>query len=334
MKRTFKFFLSAAAVILSFASCEDPEPEYVESEAIVLDQVKETSATMMTETDFILNTIFSGNGYTLNLSICNKGLGLETGVYELKSELAAIGDCTVSMNDGRSDIEFSSGSVVVRDADGGYSVEFRLAGKSSYTFSYEGPLSYPFDVTPSSNTFFVMEGDVTTMNDQWQTVIVGGVTKYSVFLVNPEGKDVARIELIGKSGLTLPELAGTYTIGSSIAAGTAVVGALSWWGPATGSYFIDSSNTAQYISGGKLTFSTIKGSDGKDYYSITGSGLSLVSENNVKGKGDLTHLFVKEKLLLGRVERNHVIESKYKNREMKYSIYLPEGYDGLPASNL
>ena len=329
MKSIFKYILFAAAAVLTFASCEEQEMEYVESEPVVLSPVDETSVTMMTETDFILNTIFSGDGYTVTLSICNKGLGLATGVYTLKNELTSIGDCTVSMNDGRSEVKFTSGSVVIRDAEDGYSVEFKLAGKTSYAFKYEGPLTYSYDVTPSVNTFFVMEGDVTTMNDQWQTVIVGGVTKYSVFLVNPEGKDIARIELIAKPGLTLPELAGTYTIGSSVAAGTAVAGALSWWGPATGSYYVDEANTAQYVSGGKITFSTIKGSDGLDYYSITGSGLSLVSESNVKGKGDLAHLFVKEKPLLGKVERNHVIESKYKNREMRYSIYLPESYDGV-----
>ena len=329
MKRYLLYALSVLAALWSFSSCEEPEPEYVETEPVVLDQIKETSATMVTETDFILNSVFSGKGYTVTLSICNKGLSLASGIYTLKDDLAAIGDCNVTVNDGSTDVKYTSGSVIIRDVEGGYSIEFKLAGKTSLAFTYDGPLSYPFDVTPSSNTFFMMEGDVTTMNEQWQTVIISGVTKYSIYVVNKDGKDIACLELIGKPGLTLPELTGTYTARSSSSEGTLVAGSYSWWGGGSGSYFTDGSGVAQYISSGKVVFSVINGSDGNDYYSLTGTGLTLTTASGTKVTGDLAHVFLKEKPLLGRVERNHVIESKYKNRDMKYSIYLPPSYDGV-----
>ncbi len=326
MKRILPILLSAIAALVS---CEEPEPVYVETDPIILDQLKETSVGMITETDFVLNSIFTGNGYTLNLAVCNKGLALATGVYTLKDEISSVGDCTVILNDGKNDLAFTSGSVVVKDSENGLLLEFKLAGKSSLSFIYDGPLDFSFDVQPSPNTFFVMEGDVTTMNDQWQTIIIGGVTKYSLFVVNPEGKDIARIELIGKPGLSLSELTGTYSVRSSVSEGTAIAGSYSWWGGGSGSYFTDGSGSEQYIMNGKITFSSVKGSDGIEYFSMTGSGLSVTNAGGIKGTGDLSHRFVKEKPLLGRVERNHVIDSKYKNREMKYSVYLPDSYDGV-----
>lgn len=329
MKRYLLLFLSGLAAMLSFSSCEEPEPEYVDTEQIVLTQLKEASAEMVNSTDFILSSTFTAQGYTVTFSVSNKGLALATGVYTLKEEIANIGDCHVIVNDGSGDVKFTSGSVIVRNIDGGYSIEFKLAGKRSYNFIYTGPLTYSFDVTPSANTLFVLEGDVTTTNSQGQAVIIGGVTKYSIFVSDPEGKFLARIELINNSGLKLNELSGTYKLGNSTAAGSAVAGSIPWWGPPTGSYLVDGSGTKHYIGGGNITFSVLTGNDGTDYYSINAPGLSLTTVGGSKSTGDLSHLFVKEKPMLGKVERNLVIDSKHKNREMKYSIYLPDGYDGV-----
>ena len=322
MKRYITYLIAALFI---FSSCEEPEPVYVESEPIVLNQMSSASATMLSATDFVLTSTFTAEGYNVELSICNKGLNLATGIYTLKSETESVGDCVVSVNGEK----VTSGSVIVRDGASGYSLEFKLAGKSSHTFKYEGPIVYSFEVTPSSNTFFMMEGDVTTMNENWQTIVIYGVTKYSVYVVNESGKDIACFEFIAEPGLTLPELTGTYTVRSSSSTATVVAGSYSWWGGGSGSWYTDSSNTTQYISSGSVTFSCITGSDGKDYYSISGSGLSFVSAGGIKSTGDLNHRFLEEKPLLGKVERNHAIDSKYKNREMKYSIYLPEGYDGV-----
>ena len=321
MKRYLVYFIAALFI---FSSCEEPEPVYVESEPVVQDQLTSSSATMLSATDFILNSTFTAEGYNVELSICNKGLTLATGIYTLKSETESVGDCVVSVNGEK----VTSGSVIVRDGASGYSLEFKLAGKSSYTFKYEGPIVYSFEVTPSSNTFFMMEGDVTTMNENWQTVIIPGVTKYTIYIVNNKGKDIACLELVGKPDLTVPELTGTYTARSSFSEGTLTAGSYSWWG-GSGSWYTDGNGTVQYISGGTITISSITGADGVDYYSLTGKNLTLISNNGTKGSGDIDHRFVKEKPLLGKVERNHVIDSKYKNREMKYSIYLPEGYDGV-----
>ena len=184
MKRYIIYLITALFI---FSSCEEPEPVYVESEPVVLNQLSSASATMLSATDFVLNSTFTAEGYNVELSICNKGLTLATGIYTLKSETESVGDCVVSVNGEK----VISGSVIVRDGADGYSLEFKLAGKTSYTFNYDGPLTYSFDVTPSSNTFFMMEGDVTTMNENWQTIVIYGVTKYSVYVVNESGKDIA-----------------------------------------------------------------------------------------------------------------------------------------------
>ena len=292
MKRYLVYFIAALFI---FSSCEEPEPVYVESEPVVLDQLTSSSATMLSATDFVLTSTFTAEGYNVELSICNKGLTLATGIYTLKSETESVGDCVVSVNGEK----VTSGSVIVRDGASGYSLEFKLAGKSSYTFKYDGPIVYSFEVTPSSNTFFMMEGDVTTMNENWQTVIVPGVTKYTIYIVNNKGKDIACLELVGKPGLTVPELTGTYTARSSFSEGTLTAGSYSWWG-GSGSWYTDGNGTVQYISGGTITISSITGADGVDYYSLTGKNLTLISNNGTKGSGDIDHRFVKEKPLLGK----------------------------------
>ena len=325
MNRFFINTLSAIVALCAFASCEEPEPVYVEFEPIVLSQLAETTANMLSATDFVLNSTFTADGFKVDLSVCNKGLSLATGVYVIKSETVSIGDCVVSVN-GET---ITSGSVIVRDGANGYSLEFKLTGKTSYTFKYDGPLAYSFDVTPSTNTFYMMEADVTTMNENYQTVIINGVTKYTINVVNKEGKDIAYLELVGKPGLTLPELIGTYTARSGFSEGTLTAGSYNaWWG-GSGSWFKNASGTVQYISAGTVTLSSVTGSDGVAYYSLSGEGLTLISNTGTKSTGDIDHRFVKEKPLLGKVERNHAIDSKYKNREMRYSIYLPESYDGV-----
>ena len=183
--------------------------------------------------------------------------------------------------------------------------------------------------TDGTCTFYTIEGDVTTTNAQWQTIVVGGVTKYSLFIVNDKGEDIARIELVGEPGLSVPELAGTYKVRSSVSAGTAISGALSSWGPASGSYFIDDSGVARYMTNGEIALTFENGAEGNRRCSITGTGLTLASSIGSMSNCEFSHLSIAEKPLLGNVVRNNVISSQYKNREMKYSIYLPEGYDGV-----
>ena len=325
MKRILLLFLALSALV----SCEQKEADQTEKDAYVLDQLKETSVSMLSETTYKLNASLSGRGYSVNLTIGSEGLELVPGDYDIKKDVAAVGDCTVTLNDGQNDLPLNSGKVSIRTTANGYSVDFSMSGHYDYKFRYEGSLTFSLDFEPSENTFFVMEGDVTTMNAQWQTVIVSGVRKYAVTVVSSEGKDLAYLEIVGQPGKTLEELVGTYDVkSSSTNAGTIIAGGV-WWGSGSGSYFVNESGEAQYITSGKVTLSLLKGADGIEYYSFTGSGLSTTSLSGTSGSGDLRIKHVAEKRLLGTVERDHVIKSTYKGRDMKYSIYLPDSYDGV-----
>ena len=310
-------------------SCEEKEPENKEPETYILDNLKETSVATLSETTYKLTASLTGRGYKVNMTIGSEGLELMPGNYEIKKDVSAVGECALTVNDGRSDLPISTGKVEIRSTSGGYSVNISVSGLFDQKFQYDGPLAFSLDFEPSEDTFFMMVGDVTTMNAQWQTVIVQGVRKYAITVVSAEGNDVAYIEIVGQPGKTLEDLVDTYDVkSSSTAAGTVIAGGV-YWGTGYGSYFINESGEAQYITGGKITLSSLKGTDGIDYYSITGSGLSTTTASGASGSGDLRVKYVANQQLLGTVERDHEIASTYMGRTMKYSIYLPGGYDGV-----
>ena len=329
MKRFLYVFFITACAVVSITSCEKPDAENSDTSVLILDHLEDAVVSSLTEDSYKLSATFTGRGYTLTLTIGNEDLDLVSGNYLVKKEVSAIGDCSVILNDGRSDLPIRSGLVTISTINENYCVELSLSSALDYKFRYVGQISYSVDFEPSESTFFVMESNVTKMNSYWQTVVVDGVMKYAITVLDKDGNDQAYIELISTKGKTLSELVGTYDIkGSATHAGEAIAGAVNW-GSGSGSYLVSDSGINRYITNGKITLSSLKGKDGRDYYSITGNGLKTASQSGNVTICDLRIRHVAEKPLLGKVERDQIIASSHMERQMKYSIYLPEGYDGV-----
>lgn len=309
-------------------SCESNGPDETGADVFTLDKLNETIVSLTSENLYKLSASFSGRGYAVNVTVINNELELKPGTYQVIDNASEAGECSVSLNDGRIDMPIRSGTVVIANEGSGYIVDISLSSTYEYKFRYEGPMAFSLDFEPSEDTFLVMESSVTTMNQYWQTVVVNGVMKYSMIVTSSEGKDLANIEFVSSPGKKIADLVGTYDVKSSAtSAGSIIAGAVNW-GSGSGSYFVDESGNVQYITAGKITLSLIKGDDGVDYYSISGSGLTTMSQSGTVGTGSLRVKNVAENPMLGTVERDHVINSTYMGREMKYSIYLPGGYDG------
>ena len=329
MRKYIRIISASILTIAAIVSCRGNIEDESEDAIFTLDKLNEAIVAPMTDDLYKLSASLSGRGYAINLTIVNKGLEPTPGTYQVKNDASQLGDCIVTLNDGRIDMPVNSGTVVIACNSSGYTVDISLSSIYEYRFRYEGEMSFSLDFEPSEETFFVMEANVTTTNQYWQTVIVNGVMKYAVTVVNPEGKDLACIEFVSYPDKVIADLVGTYDVKSSAtSAGNVIAGGVSW-GTGSGSYFVDESGVIQYITAGKITLSTLKGDNGIDYYTISGSGLTTMSQSGAVGTGSLRVKNVAEKPLLGTVERDHIITSSYMGRQMKYSIYLPGGYDGI-----
>ena len=317
MRKYIRIISASILTIAAIVSCRGNIEDESEDAIFTLDKLNEAIVAPMTDDLYKLSASLSGRGYAINLTIVNKGLEPTPGTYQVKNVASQLGDCIVTLNDGRIDMPVNSGTVVIACNSSGYTVDISLSSIYEYRFKYEGEMSFSLDFEPSEDTFLVMESSVTTMNQYWQTVVVNGVMKYSMIVTSSEGKDLANIEFVSSPGKKIADLVGTYDVKSSAtSAGSIIAGAVNW-GSGSGSYFVDESGNVQYITAGKITLSLIKGDDGVDYYSISGSGLTTMSQSGTVGTGSLRVKNVAENPMLGTVERDHVINSTYMGREMK-----------------
>ena len=329
MTRLIRYFLPLAA-ILAFISCEEEQIDEKTPVVYELDKVKETTVSLLDDDDYKLNAILTGKGFTIDLTFGAEDFVIPDGTYNVGTSVNAVGECSVMFDDGRSSLPIKSGTVAVSSTADGYSLDIKLVSIYDYHFTFKGQMKFSLEFTPSGNTFFVSELGVIRYNQWWQAETVNGVTNYAVTVLDPSGNSLAYFEFISDSGKTLSEICGSYDVkASATSVGTIPAGSVSW-GSGTGSYYLDEKGNVQYITSGKIALSSVKGIDGVEYYSFTGTGLLTTSLSGLKSNNASVSLkYVTNKPLLGKVERDHVITSKYKNRQMKYSIYLPDGYDGV-----
>ena len=328
MKRIIHIIIYLTA-LFALASCGKENAETPsQNSTYKLDTVRETNVSLLSDNSYLLTATMSGRGFIVTFSIGSEKLELSPGTYIIKESVNAKGGCSVSLNDGRSNLPITSGTIKISNAGEGYKIEMDIKSLYEYEFIYEGPLAFSLEFVPSSNTLFVLEGALTTYNSNWQPVTVNGVSKYTVTVLDQDSNTLAAIDFISEPGRTLAELAGTYNVkSSSTQAGTILAGAITW-GSGSGSNYIDKTGNTLYITGGQIRLSVITGIDGLNYYSLTGSGLSTTSTTGSNNSGTIDLQYVKEQKLLGTIERDHSIASTYKGRTMKYSVYLPGGYDG------
>lgn len=301
------------------------DSEVVPYKDITLTEVTSAVATPMDNGSFQLDLSLKSEGYTASLSINSPYSSLPDGQYVAASNLEAFGNCRLSINDGQKTQDINHGNVTIESKNGKYivSIDAIVSTSEKYLMSFEGNIDFEIDFEPSPYTIITKESNITTWEaNSWGSyseVVIDGVSKYTLLVINSQDNTIASFELVSEPGKTLSELTGEYTVGSDNEPGILFKGANSW-GSISGSYFYDDQNAQSLITKGSLTIRCMKDKEGKEYYSFTGN--EITSKNT-----SLNIKYVAVEPFQGTVIRNKVISSKKMNKSMKYSLYLPAGYE-------
>jgi enterochelin esterase-like enzyme len=188
------------------------------------------------------------------------------------------------------------------------------------------------DPEPSGYTMNIQTNTVEIMDwTTWQSTSYPDVTKYSITVCDPSGAQVAYFDVINGNNKKAQQLTGSYTIVGDahdpmqISAGYS----LPEYGMAGGSSYLDASGNMQYVTGGTVEITTATGIDGSTLYSLKGTGLSSIdAAGNNTTNGSFNIMFVSYLEIKGKVMNSLTIDSQVLGVQMKYSVYLPEGYDG------
>lgn len=324
-----KRLLFIVSILLFTVSCGKESGEQTEQKVYILDQIIESIALPNDTGSYQLDLSLKGCGFNIIISLNNSEAVLPEGKYHITSDINATGGCKVTLSDGGAGREVTSGEVAISSSNGIYSIAMDLVLNKTinYSFAYEGAVTFDTSITPSGNTILVTEGNVTTYNQYWQEVVVNGVSKYTVTVIDQKENTLAAIEFIGMPGKKLSELAGDYNVlANTTSPGTIVAGAINW-GSGSGSFYIDDKNTYKYIVGGTVSLTCIKDNDGTNYYTISGSGLTTKELTGVAGTGSMKLKHIVEDAFKGEIIRNLTVTSSAMGRTMKYSIYLPGDYE-------
>ena len=323
-----KRLLLILAVMAAAISCgKEPDNGPVEK-TYVLNEVVESTAFPADDGSYNIAVTLKGQGFYVKLSVKSADASIPEGTYQAASDINAPGGCKFGLNDGRNDRPIASGEATIAGDNDAYTINISITSNNiPYIFVYNGPISFDSSLEPSGNVVFVTEGNVTVTNENWQETVVSGVSKYTLEVLDPSENILASIELIGQNGKGLKDLAGEYTITSnSTAAGTIAAG-YSSWGYTGGSFYVDESGAQQFMTGGKVTLSYAKDSEGTVFCSLTGKNLSTVNAVGTVGSGNLQLKNIVQEHYNCTVIRNLTVNSTAMKRSMKYSIYLPGDYE-------
>lgn len=277
----------------------------------------------------------AGQTDSIHLSFGSSEWILPENVYVTADEVAVKNDLSAYYFAG-SDSVALSGKLNVNIVDSDYFIKGLLtdANGGRYNVDYKGALEFVVgedDPEASGYTIAIVENAVTDANG----TVYDGLTKYAITVSDPEGTAVAEFDAVNTSGLSMQDLAGTYTIqGYPTEKGLMdngwVVYYPDWgWEMAGGTYYTDNSGVKQYVTSGQITIKAQEGIDGTMLYSFSGSDLAALTAQNVASTGgSFSILFASYVEKTGTVLKDQVISSTVMGCDMKYSIYLPQSWDG------
>lgn len=230
-----------------------------------------------------LNVNFEQGDVTLQVSFGSSEWILPANTYNTVDEITTSNELKATLVQGGTSTTLS-GKLFVDTVDSIYCIRGLLtdAAENRYKVNFNGPLEFIIgedDPEASGYTIAIKENTVTDANG----TTYDGVTKYAITVSNPSGVEVAEFDAVNKSGLTMDDLAGTYTIQSyPTESGLMDAGWVFYypdWGVqmAGGSYFTDANGAKQYITNGQITITKQEGIDGNTLYSFSGEGLSTLN---------------------------------------------------------
>ena len=281
-----------------------------------------------------LNTSFSDeNGNNLTLSFGSKEWILGEGTYAPVATVSTAGTYAGTVNGSA----INEGTVDVSLVGETYFVNglVKTADGKQFKTTYKGPMTFVVgedDPEPSGYTMSIQTSAVSVFDwSTYQTTNYPEVTKYTITVSDPSGKQVALFDAINSNDLKAEQLKGTYQVESYAHVPLRVDAGYSLpeYGMAGGSCYMDDNGNMQYLVGGTIEITTAIGIDGSTLYSLKGSGLNTVDAAGAEhAGGSFNIMFVSYLEVKGTVLNDFTIDSKVLGRQMKYSVYLPEGYDG------
>ena len=302
--KQFKYIILLLAVCL-FASCSENSIEDLNGVFGDITFCDFTNATVQ-PTDKLgkgikaLNTAFSdANGNAMTLSFGSKEWILGEGTYLPVSPLTTAGTYSGTINgavitDGNVDVNivdniyFISGMVKTGDEK----------NYKEYKVYYKGPLAFVIgedDPEPSGYTMSIQTSTVSIFD--WSTFVqtdYPDVTKYTITINNPDGNQVALLDVINGNNLKADQLAGTYAIIGDAHDPMQINGGFSMpeYSMAGGTCYVDNAGNTQYLLGGTVEITTATGIDGSTLYSFKGTGLNTIDLAGNNGTGAFNIMFV------------------------------------------
>ena len=200
----------------------------------------------------------------------------------------------------------------------------KTADGKQYRTKFKGAMEFVIgedDPEPSGYTMSIKTSAVEIMDwTTWQTTTYSDVTKYTITVSDPEGKQVALFDVINGNNKSAEQLTGTYTIVSDahdpmqISAGYS----LPEYNMAGGSGYMDDNGNMQYLLSGTVDITTVTGIDGSTLYSFKGNGLGVIDVAGNSGAGGAFNImFVSILEVKGSVYKDFTSDSKILGRQMK-----------------
>lgn len=229
---------------------------------------------------------------------------------------------------------FTKGTLEVNLVNGIYYISgfFSAEDGKRYVLNFRGPIEFEIGVDdPEASGYTItMKAEPVIITDYttWQTVVVPGVNKYTIAVSDPNGADAAFFEAINKEGLDLEQLMGSYTIAGSPTEPWLIDNG--WLVPEygmAGGAFVVANGEKQYITAGKVTFSSVTGIDGSTLFNFSGEGLKYITVAGGSGDAALNIRFCTYLKKSGTELRDLSFASQVLGRDVKYSVLLPDGYD-------
>lgn len=271
-------------------------------------------------------------GTTIQVSFGSTEWILPAASYTV-AETVANKTCVVKVN-GEA---MKSGDIDVSLIEGKYYLNglFANAAGQRVKLNYVGELAFVVGQDdPEASGYMMMIDEQPVTSYDWatgQTTVIPGVTKYSVSVTSPEGATTLYLDLINASGNTAIGIVGTYTVQGN--AHDAWLCDNGWVVPnnnmAGGSYYVDASGVKQYITSGQIEVSTAMSSEGAALFNLVAKNLGTTTADGktTSTTGSFSVKFASLMQATGTELRDQTIKSTVLGRTMKYSVYLPKGYD-------
>ena len=290
-------------VMVGLASCESDSIEGLSGEFNDISFCDFTNATVQ-PTDKLgkgikaLNTSYTdNNGNNLSLRFGSKEWILAEGTYTLTSTLKEGGKYTGTIN-GSAITEGNVDVSLVGDETYYVMGLLKTTDGKQYRVKFKGAMTFVVgedDPEPSGYTMMIVESAVAIMDwTTYQTTVYPDVTKYTIVINDPSGKQVGMFDAINGNNKSASQLAGTYTIigdahdAMQISAGYS----LPEYGMAGGTSYQDATGTMQYLTGGTVEITTATSAEGETLYTFKGTALETIDAAGTTGSGNFTFMFI------------------------------------------